>query len=89
MKTRKEINELKTQWLEDPCWDIECTEGFEDHKEELKEFRLDTEALQEAEEIERLRAKARSLGLIGGVGLISYIEALEWRIEQIVKDIDK
>lgn len=35
---KKEIEDLKADWLEDPCWDIETTEGFEDHKEELKTF---------------------------------------------------
>ena len=40
MKTRKEINELKDKWLKDPCWNIENTDGFEDHHDELLLFRL-------------------------------------------------
>lgn len=39
MKTPEEIQELKDQWVMDPCWDIEQTEGFGDHFEELKAFR--------------------------------------------------
>ncbi len=37
-KTPAEIEQLKTNWLNDPCWDIETTEGFEAHTEELKAF---------------------------------------------------
>lgn len=38
MPTRKQIEDLKTQWVNDPCWDLEYTDGFEEHEAELKEF---------------------------------------------------
>lgn len=38
MKTREEVEELKRQWAKDPQWDIEATEGFEDHRAELSAF---------------------------------------------------
>ncbi len=44
MKNRDELEALKANWLKDPCWDIESTEGFEDHQEELLAFRKETEA---------------------------------------------
>ena len=37
-KTREEVEALKADWLKDPIWDIEDTEGFEDHHDELKAF---------------------------------------------------
>lgn len=37
-KTREEIETLKANWLEDPVWDLEDTEGFEAHEAELKAF---------------------------------------------------
>lgn len=43
MTDRQEIEELKSNWKEDPCWDIEETEGFEAHKQELYVFRLEQE----------------------------------------------
>ncbi|NIV31898.1 MAG: hypothetical protein GWN58_21155 [Anaerolineae bacterium] len=51
MPTREEIERLKAQWCSDPCWDIEHTEGFEEHEEELREYRESKEAEwdQEAE----------------------------------------
>lgn len=44
MKERSEIDKLKGEWSMDPCWDIEETEGFEDHKSELIEYRKNMEA---------------------------------------------
>ena len=44
MKTKEELDKLKAQWCEDPCWDIEATEGFEQHEEELLRFRFKMEA---------------------------------------------
>lgn len=44
MKTRAEIDELIIAWRDDPAWELEETEGFEDHKDELLAFRLKCEA---------------------------------------------
>lgn len=44
MKTRAEIDELIICWRSDPSWEIEDTEGFEDHKPELLALRLKCEA---------------------------------------------
>ncbi len=63
MKTKKEIEDLKANWKADPCWDIEVTEGFEDHKEELKVFRLAHEAKREQSNLERDLEAAGELGL--------------------------
>ena len=38
MATREEIDRLKKDWEKDPCWDIDTTEGFEEHADELKAF---------------------------------------------------
>lgn len=43
-RTPHEIEKLKNDWAKDPCWDIETTSGFEDHKEELLAFRKQIEA---------------------------------------------
>ena len=36
--TASEVYELKQAWLNDPCWDIEKTEGFELYHDELLEW---------------------------------------------------
>lgn len=59
IKTQEEIEKLKASWRHDPCWDIEETEGFEDHKEELLAYRKQVEAESEkkAREYAERRAK--------------------------------
>ena len=94
MKRRSEVEELKRQWLEDPCWDIEETEGFEEYKEELLRFRLYQEKAwneeENREEIEKMN-KAKKLGLKGLYDIIlrqeeeintlkQNLDRLEWRI---------
>lgn len=44
MKTEEEISKLKSDWYQDPIWDIENTEGFEEHKSELLSYRRQCEA---------------------------------------------
>lgn len=48
MKTKQDVHALKENWVNDPCWDIENTEGFEEYKEELLEFRKGWEDAQTA-----------------------------------------
>lgn len=38
MKTREEVEQLKADWIADPCYDLEETEGFEEYREELFDF---------------------------------------------------
>lgn len=54
MKTQDEIQALKDNWVQDPCWDIETTDGFEEHHDELLAWRMDLE------EKHRLAANARA-----------------------------
>lgn len=66
IKSEKEVESLKQNWLEDPCWDIEDTEGFEKHKKELLEFRLKQERIWEEkrkqhEELELEEAEKKGL----------------------------
>lgn len=44
MKTRTELEDLIRRWSDDPSWEIELSDGFEDHKDELLAFRLKCEA---------------------------------------------
>jgi RNA polymerase-binding transcription factor DksA len=57
-RTNEELEDLKKQWLADGCWDIEDTEGFEAHHDELLAWRKDLEREYErkAEELVKKRA---------------------------------
>jgi hypothetical protein len=97
MKTEAEIEALKKNWLSDPCWDIEDTDGFEEYKAELREFRRLTEMNWRAAEYCRVYDKARDLGIenLGdkndepNLNLMKYLERLEIRITQLEKRCDK
>lgn len=68
MKTRKEVEKLKNDWLEDPIWDIETTEGFEEYHEELKKFANNEEKKwkdAQLKEAYKQIIEARNLGVEG------------------------
>jgi len=83
MKTQVEIEALKRNWLSDPCWDIEETEGFEEHRDELKQFRLNQEQEWQARRYNRLLLKSEALGVRGNIKLADCIEQLENRIKSL------
>ncbi len=83
MKTQAELKALKDNWLSDPCWDIEDTEGFEEHKEELLKFRKEKQEEWQAQRYNRLLLKSETLGLRGNLKLADCIEQLESRIKYL------
>lgn len=83
MATAEQIRNIKAVWLNDPTWDIEDTEGFEDHREELLAYRLETEARWESEHKEQLVKKAEEIGCPGNLKLAEYVMGLERRIAAI------
>jgi hypothetical protein len=56
-KSPAEVEELKRQWLGDPCWDIDNTEGFEAHRAELIEWKLGRDIAALEAEVASLRAQ--------------------------------
>jgi hypothetical protein len=84
-RTRQEIAELKENWLKDPCWDIEDTEGFEAHKPLLLKFRHDVEKEQSQKHREQVKDFMSRVGLYEGVDaftLAEYIMNLEARLKK-------
>ncbi|WP_368507830.1 hypothetical protein [Bradyrhizobium lupini] len=86
-KTRDEIEHLKRNWLDDPHWDVEHTEGFEDHRDELKAFHDGiTEKRRQKDQAEheaRIAALDAKAGLGGNRALAEYIISMEDRIESL------
>jgi hypothetical protein len=80
MRTQADLAALKNNWMSDACWDIEDTEGFEDHREELLEFRLKIEGEWAAEHQRKLEDKAISIGYPGNTALAKYVTGLERKI---------
>lgn len=89
MPTTEEIKQLKASWVYDPIWDIEETEGFEEHKDELLKFRLEQERLWGARRARRLDEKSIQIGVPGNWVLAQYIEFLESQIDRLENRIEK
>ena len=85
MKTQEKIVELKRQWEQDPCWDIEDTEGFEVHARELLAYRKQKESEWEKQKQEEFEYVADSLGVPGNVKLACAFIELQKRIEELEK----
>jgi hypothetical protein len=87
LRTQKEIENLKNDWCNDPCWDIEDTEGFEAHHEELKkygdEMRMHWKRERELKYEAELKTKAMQLGCENNLALVGYIIRLEKRLSEI------
>jgi len=83
MKTKEELEHLKTNWESDPIWDIEMTEGFEEHKEELLKFRLEKEAAWKRDEERALLELAELFGAPGNLAMGRGLQRLMLRISSL------
>ena len=83
MPTRQEIERLKKEWLQDACWDIEDTEGFEEHRAELLAFRLETEADWESQEEEKRLSNIEQARRLGVEGLYDLYVKQQAQIESL------
>ena len=86
-KTKKAIDKLKRSWESDPCWDIEDTEGFEAHREELAKYRKEMEHKWDYERIMRIDAQAFKLEC--SFKTAKYTLALEDRIARLENTVEK
>lgn len=89
VRSRQEIEYLKGQWEADPCWDLEETEGFELHREELAEFARQKGEERRAREQDRLEARAIELGIPGNAALVTHLERLESQIDRLEERLDR
>jgi len=82
-RTAVELDELKRSWNEDPCWDIEETEGFEAHRSELLNYRLEREKINRAKYERELKIDAERYGIPDNLKLAAYIRNLEIRLAKL------
>ena len=91
MRSLKALEELKNDWLCDPCWQIECSaeDGFGIFFDELVEWqRQQWEAWRE-ERRQELEARSIELGIPGNHRMVKFIERLEYQIEKLEDRIQK
>ena len=82
-RSAEDISQLKAQWNNDPCWDIEETEGFEAHRAELLNYRLEQEKLSRAKYERELMIDAERYGIPDNLKLAKYIQSLEIRLAKL------
>jgi hypothetical protein len=84
-KTREEIEQLKKSWAADPIWDIEDSEGFEEHRDELAKFHLQKRV--EWAEAAAVRANGKILAFANVLGQLLDLDGM---IRTIVRaEIDR
>lgn len=88
IRSRAEIELLKAQWTPDPHWDIEDTPGFEAHRADLLQFRLEKERQWKSNRDHQLLSKSIQLGIPGNIKLTLYIEKLEAQIKSLGEQLD-
>ena len=84
-RTQEEIESLKRNWINDPCYDLEDVDGFESVKDELYLWRVEYEQAQNKLEIDRIRKRAGEWGV--SLGMVDYIEKLESRLKTTEKKL--
>lgn len=86
-KTRDEVEHLKANWLNDPCWDLAFTEDFESHYIELADYQTKMRAAWAQNNITRLQERAAQLGC--SITLVRYFETLEDRIKDLERELEQ
>lgn len=87
-RTAEEIENLKRQYLADPCWDVWNEEGFEAHEEELRAWAEEEDRKAEERELHRQIEKSIRLGVPGATGLVEALEKIERRLDLIEGRLD-
>lgn len=88
MKTRQDVEELKRNWLNDPCWDLDYSDDdpdWGDYAYELYEFQKEWEHKWAERKEKQLAGKAIHLNC--SVELVKYLESLEYRIKELERTL--
>ena len=94
MATQDEIEKLKKNWMEDPCWDIELTEGFEEHLVELLAFRKEHDIEVQQKKEDRIARRTRVVEIdtditkAGAAQSICTYEEIETGVRNIENETD-
>jgi len=82
-RTEQELNDLKRSWKNDPCWDIEDTEGFEAHYSELVNFKIEAIQAWQDEWKQKCLSKACEAGIPGNFQFGQYLVRQEQNLDRL------
>lgn len=83
--TREDVEDLKRNWQQDPCWDLADTEGFEEYREELAAFQQQYEQRTRADSEAEVAALAARFHCTPE--LARYLRSQEARIAQLEEQL--
>lgn len=83
--SREDVEDLKRNWRQDPCWDLADTDGFEAYREELAAFQQQHEQAALADNAAELTALAARFNC--SPELARYLLSQEARIAQLEEHI--
>lgn len=86
-RTTEEIEDLKAQWLADPSWDIEQTEGFEAHEAALTDFHEQHRRIWDIAAFKHTESECNRLGC--SPQMLSRLKFLESRIDSLSRELAK
>ena len=89
MKTKQEVEALKENWLQDSCWNLADTEGFEDHHDELLAFQKEWEQKWHDRYEAKLLEQSVRVGFPGNIKLVEYLNNLEAKIQMQQTEIEE
>jgi hypothetical protein len=87
-KSREQIDALKANWRDDPCYDLEDVDGFGRYHDELLAYRKETEAKWAARSQAELTDFAESIGVLNNVKLAEFLRTLSDRIGELGEQFD-
>ncbi len=84
-KSRYELELLKQRWLDDPSWEIENTEGFDEYKPELLQFSNEHDAIWKKDYEQKIRSFAKQKGVdeVKHFTFARFLYSLEARITRL------
>lgn len=92
-RSTSELDELKKTWKSDPHWDIEHTEGFEAHTEELLAFgklcEAEWQASRDEQQLREDKALGEELASLGAIGVLKLIKSLQKKLGEAEERIEK
>lgn len=89
--TREEIERLKANWRDDPCFDLAPfgrEPGYESYADELAQFEAECKAKWKAER-DTADERWRVQHGVDNDALAKYLKGLEWRIKELEKLVDE
>jgi ribosomal protein L6P/L9E len=81
VKTREDVENLKANWISDPCYNLETVEGFEEYSNELRRFQTMMESKWKNEYNDMIKSLSEKYEC--SFKLAEYIYNLEIKLQKI------